>query len=305
MIEFGEGDANTTSAVLGQAHKTLELAAMINDDAIRTVFSGGLMPTECSVQLNTRTPPSDGNRLRPIFAVHSIEGFATPMKPLAAKLTVPVYGLQCSAEVPLNSMTELAEFYIRQMKRIQQAGPYVIVGYSFGASVAFEMGTLLEDAGERVTLVMIDGSPEYLSWIIEFFQQDAENDNNGNESASQDTMIALSFLVNVFDISKKFRNAQLMSDLEGIATLDLKLKRIAELIAQQTALTVDAVHLAAQSFSKKILASLDYNPKRKLSAASNVILFKTTDNNEHLSADYGLSEVNFYGNIEKTFFRSD
>lgn len=293
MVESGEGNASTTLAVLGQAHKTVELAAIINDDAIRTVFNDGLMPTECFIQLNTRTSLTDGSRSRPIFAVHSVEGFATPMKTLAAKLTAPVYGLQCSAEVPLTSMTEMAEFYIRQMKRVQQSGPYIIVGYSFGASVAFEMGALLEDAGEKVTLVMVDGSPEYMSWAIELFQQDAENENDGSENASQDTLIALSFLVCVFDVSKRYRYAQLMRDVEGIATLELKLKRIAEIIAENTALTVDAAQLAATSFFKKIKVSLDYKPQRKLSAASNVVLFKTTNNNAHLSADYGLSEVNF------------
>lgn len=262
------------------------------------------MPIECFVQLNSRTSLSDGSRTRPVFAVHSIEGIATVMKPLAAKLTAPVYGLQCSAEVPLTSMTELAEFYLRHIKRVQQTGPYIIVGYSFGASVAFEMGTLLEDAGEKVTLVMIDGSPEYMSWIIELFQQHAENENTNDRTISHDTVIALSFFVFVFDISNKFHYGQLLRDVDGLLTLDLKLKRVAEVIAQKTAFTVDAVHLAAISYSKKIKASIDYKPKRKLSAASNAILFKTSDNNENLSADYGLSEVNFFGNMEMILFRA-
>lgn len=36
------------------------------------------------------------------------------------------------------------------------------MGYSFGASVAFETGVELEAAGEKVSLVLLDGSPSYV-----------------------------------------------------------------------------------------------------------------------------------------------
>lgn len=227
------------------------------------------------------------------------------MKPLAAKLTAPFYGLQCSADVPLTSMTDLAEYYLRKIKNVQQTGPYIIAGYSFGAAVAFEMGTLLERAGERVTLVMIDGSPKYMSWAMRLFQQHANtaNDENGDgdSSISQDTVIAMTFILMIFD-TNNFDYAQTMKDLDDIATLDLKLKHVAEMVAQTTKFTADTVHLAAVSFSKKIKASINYKPKRKLTAASNAILFKTSDHDGNLSSDYGLSEVNLFRNVNKWYY---
>lgn len=57
----------------------------------------------------------------------------------------------------------LSNVYIFQkIKEIQKSGPYNLVGYSFGASVAFETGVVLEAAGEKVSLVLLDGSPSYV-----------------------------------------------------------------------------------------------------------------------------------------------
>lgn len=278
---------------LGQANETQELTTPTNDDAIYTIFPDGLMPTECLVQFGTQTV-ADDSRSCPIFAVHPIDGFATALKPLAAKLTVPFYGLQCIAEIPFTSIADLAEFYIKQIKSVQQTGPYIIVGYSFGASVAFEMGALLESADEKVTLVLIDGSPKYVNWAIELIQQ-REEYKFGNSNTSVDNTIAGVFLSAFGD----FDYAQTIKQLDGIASLDSKLEYVSEIIAQKSKYTVDIVQSAAISFSKKVKATLNYTPKRKITT-SNVILFKIPDNDAQFLTDYGLSEVNLL-EIEKNF----
>jgi len=50
---------------------------------------------------------------------------------------------------------------VREIRRVQPAGPYTLMGYSFGARVALEAARQLEHAGERVDrLVLIaPGSP--------------------------------------------------------------------------------------------------------------------------------------------------
>lgn len=76
----------------------------------------------------------------------------------------PVYGLQCTAEAPLGSVPELAAFYLTKVKTIQPKGPYYMAGYSFGASVAFEVASQIEKSGEKVnSLVMLDGSHSYVT----------------------------------------------------------------------------------------------------------------------------------------------
>ncbi len=50
---------------------------------------------------------------------------------------------------------ELAAWYIKTMRSVQPAGPYQLLGYSYGGHVAFEMGRQLVAAGEKVGLLVI------------------------------------------------------------------------------------------------------------------------------------------------------
>ncbi|WED64193.1 amino acid adenylation domain-containing protein [Synoicihabitans lomoniglobus] len=58
-------------------------------------------------------------------------------------------------ERPLNRVEELAEEIIRQIRRIQPGGPYSLVGYSFGALVAFEVARRLMAAGDVVEKLVL------------------------------------------------------------------------------------------------------------------------------------------------------
>lgn len=50
------------------------------------------------------------------------------------------------------------------MKSVHGSGPYRLVGYSYGACLAFEMALSLETAGETdIKLVLIDSSHLYMS----------------------------------------------------------------------------------------------------------------------------------------------
>lgn len=233
------------------------------------------MPSRCLVQLETQAPAN--STAFPIFAIHPIEGFVAALKPLAAKLCVPVYGLQCTEEAPLATLNDLAAFYIEQIKSVQESGPYVLVGYSFGASVAFEMASLLEKAGETASLVMIDGSPKYVDW---FGKQSQVTDSRYEERG----LAWFGFFVANLDYVKT------INELNGIAMIQMKLQRTAELIGQRTKFPVDTVQTAVLSFYEKIRAARNYKPERKLTS-SNVTLFKPTESYVKLPADYGLSEV--------------
>lgn len=241
------------------------------------------MPTKCLVQLESQAPADC--RKNPLFAVHAIEGFVTALIPLAAKLNVPVWGLQCTAEAPLTSLNDLAAYYIKQIKTIQKTGPYLIIGYSFGASVAFEMVSILEKIGEKATLVMLDGSPKYVSWYTEAYQQRKE----GGATLSQNEAFALAYFGMVAANLDYVKTAK---EIESMATFELKLKAIAELISAKSKYPFETVHVAALKFFNKLVASHNYKPERKLTT-SKVTLFKPTENYVKLAADYGLSEVSF------------
>lgn len=119
-----------------------------------------IMPSKCLVPMKSKSSDSKKN---PVFILHPIEGVVSALQLLASNIDAPVYGLQCTANTPLTSISDLAQFYNSQVKSVQPKGPYTLIGYSFGACVAFEMGVQLENSGEQVKLLLIDGSPAYVA----------------------------------------------------------------------------------------------------------------------------------------------
>lgn len=63
---------------------------------------------------------------------------------MAEQISRPVYGLQCTKDVPLDNIATMASFYVKQIQTVQSKGPFILAGYSFGACVAFEMAVQLE-----------------------------------------------------------------------------------------------------------------------------------------------------------------
>ncbi len=102
----------------------------------------------------------------PLFCVHPGGGISWCYTALLRHLDddVPVYGLQS----PVLSRTgdrpadieEMAAGYLRQVRAVQPAGPYRLLGWSFGGVVAHAMAVRLQAEGERVELLaLLDSYP--------------------------------------------------------------------------------------------------------------------------------------------------
>ncbi|MFP2908689.1 non-ribosomal peptide synthetase [Pyxidicoccus sp. 3LFB2] len=107
----------------------------------------------------------EGSR-RPFFCVHPVGGNVLAYAELARRLgpEQPFYGLQSQgldgAQPPLESVEEMAAYYIEAIRTVQPHGPYLLGGWSMGGVVAFEMTRQLQRRGERVeVLALIDPSP--------------------------------------------------------------------------------------------------------------------------------------------------
>jgi thioesterase domain-containing protein len=101
----------------------------------------------------------------PLVCVHPHGGTAFCYAPLAAHLppSLPVLGLQAAGldegEAPAGSVTAMAAGYIEAVRAIQPAGPYRLLGYSFGGLVAYEMARQLLADGERVSFLALLDAP--------------------------------------------------------------------------------------------------------------------------------------------------
>ncbi|NJP66954.1 amino acid adenylation domain-containing protein [Streptomyces spiramenti] len=99
----------------------------------------------------------------PLFLVHPIGGSVVCYQRLLPHLPQdrPVHALQAVGDSGEagghSSMAEIADAYVREIRRVQPHGPYLLSGWSFGGLVAFEMGRRLREAGEEVPpVVLID-----------------------------------------------------------------------------------------------------------------------------------------------------
>ncbi|WP_129661312.1 amino acid adenylation domain-containing protein [Rothia halotolerans] len=108
-----------------------------------------------------------GGSREPLFCVHPGGGFAWPFLPLTRALESdrPIVGLQLPAtpgDGPFGARTlqELAEGYVRTMRELQPEGPYHLLGYSFGGTLAHAMASILAAEGEAVAFLgVLDAEP--------------------------------------------------------------------------------------------------------------------------------------------------
>jgi aspartate racemase len=92
----------------------------------------------------------------PLFVVPGIGGTVLGYHRLARLLgsDQPLYGLQSRGldgrERPLTRIEDIASAFLREIREVQPAGPYHLVGMCMGGVVAYEMAQQLQAAGETV-----------------------------------------------------------------------------------------------------------------------------------------------------------
>jgi thioesterase domain-containing protein/acyl carrier protein len=162
-----------------------ELAAVIDQGLAHTLDS-------CVVPLrNTGNEP-------PVFFVHTLEGNVGYASSLSAWIdhNIPVYGVSAlglnEGETPLRTVEEMAAFYIKAMRRVQECGPYRLASWSAGGQVAYEIACQLRAAGEQVS---------FLGLIDTFYRATALHDKMrewyGDESATQQERERAMLLINL------------------------------------------------------------------------------------------------------------
>jgi aspartate racemase len=97
----------------------------------------------------------------PLYCVHGLGGNLLTYHILTKFLEPdrPLYGLQARGldgrHQPSESLEEIADRYLHDIRAFQPEGPYFIGGYSFGGWVAFEMARQLDRIGQRVAVLAL------------------------------------------------------------------------------------------------------------------------------------------------------
>ncbi|MFD9667044.1 thioesterase domain-containing protein, partial [Rhodococcus sp. NPDC059968] len=95
----------------------------------------------------------------PLFCIHPIVGLSWCYSGLAKYLDtdLPLYGVQSPSILEENylpaSLEELADRYIREIRRVYPCGPYRLLGWSLGGVIAHAMAVHLQAVGEQVELL--------------------------------------------------------------------------------------------------------------------------------------------------------
>ncbi|MDJ0352672.1 non-ribosomal peptide synthetase [Pseudarthrobacter sp. PH31-O2] len=105
----------------------------------------------------------------PLFAVHPASGISWGYASMLGKLDPerPLFGLQMPGMEPgrthpieAANLTELADDYIAKLRSVQPAGPYHLMGWSFGGHLVHRLATRLQELGEEVAfLAILDAFP--------------------------------------------------------------------------------------------------------------------------------------------------
>ncbi len=101
----------------------------------------------------------------PLFFIHPVGGNILEYYPLAKYMgqEYPIYGLQSQGldgkQPFLTRIEDMASHYIQAIRTIQPHGPYFLMGYSMGATIAYEMAIQLEAQGQKVALLGLLDQP--------------------------------------------------------------------------------------------------------------------------------------------------
>jgi acyl transferase domain-containing protein len=101
-----------------------------------------------------------GDKL-PLFCIHGADGNVLVFRDLPRYLesNQPVYGIQAKGldgkQAPHTQIEEMAADYIREIQAVQPEGPYLLVGFSTGGVVAFEIAQQLQAQNQQVALLAL------------------------------------------------------------------------------------------------------------------------------------------------------
>ncbi len=113
------------------------------------------------------------------FMVHASDGDPGVYLPLAESLNNTVWGLTVTDASKLTDLDTLLSLHLSSIKTAQQTGPYILIGWSYGAFIASYLAEQLSQQNQSVLLVLID--PVYRHDFIKFCHDDSDSSSDENK----------------------------------------------------------------------------------------------------------------------------
>ena len=142
-------------ARLFEAPTVASMAALLDGEA---AAAGHSEPAKFE-KLGTVVPIRPKGTEPPIFLIHGAGGNTIGFQPFVQRLDarIPVYGVEAVGFTPgshaLETVEEMAERYLADIRAVWPHGPYRLLGYSYGGLVAYELAQRLHAMGIEDTFV--------------------------------------------------------------------------------------------------------------------------------------------------------
>lgn len=109
---------------------------------------------------------------KPLWLVHPGVGEVLIFFGLAKYITDrPVYALRSrgfDGEPFFESLLECVSTYHAEIKRMQPEGPYAIAGYSYGATIAFEIAKIMKKHGDEIKFLGVIDQPPHIQARVNY-----------------------------------------------------------------------------------------------------------------------------------------
>ena len=180
LLRVPVGPAQSFFDLGGDSFLALHLFARVNrafgcDLPVATLFTGATVRHMAEAvrrqQQSAQAPPESivalqpEGSLPPLFVIHTLDrgviGYVNLVRHLGADQ--PVYGVRDVGEDLSRPVVQIAAEHVAAIRAVQPRGPYSLVGWSFGGTLAYEMAVQLERAGEAVAFL---GLMDTLSQVL-------------------------------------------------------------------------------------------------------------------------------------------
>jgi amino acid adenylation domain-containing protein len=161
FFELG-GDSLLAARLFAHIHnrfgKNLPLATLFSSPTIERL-ANVLRESEGEAAWSSLVSIQPHGSKPPLFCIHAAGANVLIYRPMSRHLgdDQPVYALQAQGldgrQPPLRCVEEMARKYVKEIRAFQPAGPYYLVGASFGGLVAYEMAQQLLAQGQKVAFL--------------------------------------------------------------------------------------------------------------------------------------------------------
>ncbi|XP_011629715.2 fatty acid synthase-like [Pogonomyrmex barbatus] len=167
------------------------------------------------------------------------------------------------------------------LPKLRGGRDFVIVGYSFGSIIAFELTRKLEAMNLKGRLVLIDGTPELMQTMYRDFI------SNSNEVDLQTVVLS-----NILEIYTERISDEILMELKSCKNWEERYNAFAkQFLGMNTSLSPTNLRILCTSVYKYSAAIRQYDPSTLPRIKSSIILLKATMSHTTIEGDYGLHKI--------------